>query len=260
MIAVALTVGAGSNMVTAAEMAARDVISEIFKSTADRPVDFSDRDLSYLDLANVDFKKALLAGADLYGCDLTRANLSGADLSDTRLDRSTIIGTDFTGANLEGATLLLPAGFSNMAFEQKDAPNFTGVRMAGGRIIARLDGASFRNADLTNVSFGPRGDRSDTISTVLQSKLTGVDFSGGKLEGVNFVNVEMPFSKFVGANLKSVNFTGADLSKANFSGADVTGADFTGATLDGAVFDGAIGLATVRGRTTTQNTDIQVVR
>jgi uncharacterized protein YjbI with pentapeptide repeats len=247
IVATICVVCVGAGAVRAADMTSRQVIAAIFKATAEAPVDFSDSDLSFLDLADVDFKQAQLTGADLFGCDLTGANFRGANLMETRLDRATIIRTDFSGANLEGATILRPSGFTSMEFDRSDAPKFTGARMAGVLIIARLDGASFRNADLTNANFAPIEQRADTLAALLKSQLTGVDFSGAKLSNAVFKRARMLFTRFNGADLKGTDFSEADLSRADFTGADLTGANFTNAKLDGAIFDNVVGLATVRG-------------
>src|SRR5262249_24741097 len=89
----------------AADMTVKAVVERLVKSTREQPADFSGRDLSFLDLSDLDFKDARLAGADLYGTDLSHANLAGADLAGARLDRAAIIGTDLSGAHLSRARL-----------------------------------------------------------------------------------------------------------------------------------------------------------
>ena len=49
--------------------------------------DYSNHDLTYLDLSGLNFKGAKLAKSNLYGADFTDANLRGTDMSGTRLDR-----------------------------------------------------------------------------------------------------------------------------------------------------------------------------
>ena len=62
----------------------------------ERP-DLSGRDLTYLDLSELDFKGAILTRSDFYGTDFTGANLSGADLAMTRLDRAVLIRANLGG-------------------------------------------------------------------------------------------------------------------------------------------------------------------
>jgi uncharacterized protein YjbI with pentapeptide repeats len=221
------------------------------------PVDLSHKDLRFLDLSGLDFKRALISHADLFGVDLTRADLSGADLSNSRLDRAVIIHADFSGAKLVGATLLRPTVHSSFAYATTDAPTFAGANMKRLRVMARLDGASFRGADLTRADFSPHEPRpgQGTLSTVKGNELRSCDFSGATLVNANFDWAFLTFSSFVGANLRGAILSHADLSKVDFSGADLTGADLTGADLYNAVLVGVKGLDTVRGLETAVNLD-----
>lgn len=231
----------------ASDLSAREVISRIFQAEPDQPVDFADLDLSFLNLADVDFKKANLVGADLFGCDLTGADLSGTDLSETRLDRATIIRTDFSNANLEGASLLRPSGFTSMAFDVREVANFTGARMKDVRFLGRLDGTSFRKADLTNANFAPVKLRSDTIASILVTQLNRADFTEATIVGANFRRAHLSFAIFKNSDLKNTSFKETDLTNADFSGADVTNVDFTDAKLNGANFRNTIGLDKTKG-------------
>lgn len=193
------------------------------------------------------FQKAIFTGADLYGADLSGSNLSGSDLSDTRLDRSSIIGTDFSKADLSDSTLLRPTTFSNVQFNRKEVANFTGAKLVRTRFFARLDGASFRNADLTEADFSPLESGANTISTVPHNQLSGVDFSNAIMRKANLQQGVLDFAIFRDAGLQDADFRAADLRNADFSGADLTGANFTGANLEGARFEGAKGLRLAKG-------------
>ncbi|MGH1417521.1 MAG: pentapeptide repeat-containing protein [Hyphomicrobiaceae bacterium] len=233
--------------VQAAEMTTREVISAIFKSNATAPVDFSDLDLSFLDLSNVDFKKAQFTGADLYGSDLSEADLSGTDLTETRLDRTTIVRSNFSGADLSGATMRRPSGFTSLAYDRRDAPNFEGAKLVGTRVHGRLDGANFRNADLSKSMFAPEQVRGETLSTLLMSHLTGADFRGAKLHDADFSRTVLKFANFTGADLKGANFSKSNLARADFTNANIAGVDFTDADLEGVIFEGVKGLSHARG-------------
>ncbi|MCB1519722.1 MAG: pentapeptide repeat-containing protein [Hyphomicrobiaceae bacterium] len=245
----------------AADIATREVTEALFKSTTDKPADFSGFDLSYLDLAGLDFKGARMPDADLYGTDLTGANLAGADLSHTRLDRSLIIKTDFTGANLEGATMLRPTVYSDMQFNQADAPNFSRARLVRLRVHARLDGAIFIGADLTDADFSPHEERAGagTITTVPRNELTNADFSGAIMRSANFSQAKLSYVRFVHADLKGAKLRNTDLTGADFTGADLAGADLTGADLTRAKLKAAKGLDTVIGLGRSHNLD-QAIR
>lgn len=240
-----------------ADSTVHDIASLLSKADDDSPVDLSRKDLRFLDLSGLDFKHAIISHADLFGADFTSADLSGVDFSHSRLDRAVIIRANFSGAKLVDATLLRPTVHSSFAYEIADAPTFAGANLKGLRVMARLDGANFRGADLTRADFSPHEPRpgQGTLSTVKGNELRSCDFSGATLLNANFDSASLMFSSFVGANLRGANLAHADLSKADFSGADLTGADLTGADLYNAVLIGVKGFDTVIGLETVINLD-----
>lgn len=242
----------------AADVTARDVTKAMFaaRSSGTLP-DFSRKDLSYLDLSGLNLSRARLAAANLYGTDFSESQLTGADLAGAKLDRATITRADFSGANLEGATLLRPTVHTSFQYEVKDAPRFVGARLAGLRVMARLDGADFRSADLSGANFTGLEARpgQGTLTTRGGNDLLSCDFSHAKLRGADFTNARLQFSKFIGADLSGANLTNADLSKVDLTGADLSGVDFTRADLYGAVLTGALGLDKAKGLDLALNLD-----
>ncbi len=238
-----------------ADMTARDITERLYKAKAGERIDFSGRDLTYLDLATIDFKGASLARTDLYGADFTGANLKGADLSSTRLDRAVLIRADLSGANLAGATILRPTIYSDMNNHLADAPRFSGANLRGIKVQAELSGADFRGADLTDADFHPLEQRAGegTLTTLRKNVVKSCDFSGATLLRADFSESVLTFSRMTGADLRDANFAHADLSKVDFQGADLSGADFTEADLDGANLVGARGLEFVKGLSTAKN-------
>ena len=81
---------AGSSVVNAADMSAREVTALLFRANPDAQIELTEKDLSRLDLSGLDFKRARLSGTNLFGADLTDSNLQGADLSGAVLDRATV--------------------------------------------------------------------------------------------------------------------------------------------------------------------------
>lgn len=240
-----------------ADFTARQVTNMLHKAAAGERLDFSGRNLTYLDLAGIDFKSANLAHSNLYGTDLTGAKLAGADLSGTRLDRAVLIRADLSGATLSGATIFRPTVYSDLSTNLADAPHFNGARLDRIRVQAELSGADFRGAEMTRADFSPLEARpgSGTLTTMYRNILRSCDFSGARLERANFDRAILTFTRFTGATLVNANFEKADLSRVDFSGADVTGADFTGADFDGAVLTGVKGLDTATGLDTAVNLD-----
>lgn len=249
-----LTVGVGP-VSPDADFTAQQVTLALFKAVPGQRVDFSGRDLTYLDLSELDFKGAMLARSDLYGTDFTSANLSGVDLSNTRLDRAVLIRANLSGANLTGATILRPTVYADQTSNLADAPRFSGANLTGVHVQADLSGADFRGADLSRANFSPFEGRpgQGTLTTMPRNILKSCDFSGARLRDANMTRALLWFSRFTGADLRGAQLADADLSNVDFSGADLTDADLTGADLDGTNFIGARGLDSVKGWSQTIN-------
>ena len=249
LLVMCFVAGIGSTISVAqgAEFSAREVTTKVFRSTAESPVDLSQRDLSFLDLASLDFRHSRLAGTDLYGTDLSHANFVGVDLSGARLDRAKIVRANFSGADLSNASLLRPSTVSLLNINLLDAARFMGAKLVGTRILARLQGANFRRADLTDANLGPFDEQGGQVANLPFCQLYSADFSTSVLRRANLRYANLVFAKFVDADLREADFTGADLSEADLSGANVTGAIFTNANLKGAKLVGVKGLSETRG-------------
>lgn len=239
----------------AADVSAREVTLQLYRASADAPVDLSGHDLRFLDLAGLDFKAARLARSDLYGVDLTGARLSQTDLSGTRLDRAVLVKADLSGANLSGATLLRPTVFATLPFNMADSPRFAGANLSRIRVMAHFEGADFRGADLTAADFSPFEPRAGekAPSTAHGNVCKSCDFSGARLRLVDLNSATLSFSRFNGADLSGANLAETDLSRTDLTGADLTGAILTGADLDGAVLTGVRGLDAAVGLDKAQN-------
>ena len=242
---------------TGADFTVHDITATLFKAKPGDQIDYSNHNLTYLDLAGLDFKGAKLAHSDFYGVDFTGANLRGTDLSHTRLDRSVLIRADLSGANLSGATILRPTIYTDLSENLADAPRFAGANLTGVRINARMSGSDFHGADLTGANLSQRESRAGegTITTLTKNVLKSCDFSRAIMRGVNLDRSVLTFSRFVGTDLRDASLVDADLSKADLTGADLTGANLTGADLYGATLLGVKGLDTVKGLSTALNYD-----
>ena len=239
------------------EVSTREVAKALAEARGGAPLDLAGKSLRYLDLAGLVLEGARLRDADLWGIDLTGTDLSGADLSGSRLNRSSLTRARLNGANLERATILRPTIHTSYSFDWKDAPSFDGASLRGARLVGKLDGTSFRGADLSNADFSTYEPRpgQGTLVTRRGTDLNGCDFSGAILKGANLATAALEFARFAGADLRGARLVDAALSKADFTGADLTGADFTGADVYNAVLTGAKGLDTVTGLAEAKNVD-----
>jgi uncharacterized protein YjbI with pentapeptide repeats len=243
-----------SNPIRAADMSAREIVTFLFNAPQEFRVRLVGLDLSFLDLSELDFKAATLAGSNLYGSDLTGANLSRTDLSRTVLDRATIVRADFSGADLSEALIRLPHAAGSVAFDRASSPKFFGANLSRARLVARLDGADFRNARLAHANLAPYGDTTQNTLT-RRSVMIACDFSGAVLRGADLSEAVLQFSNFENAVLARANFSGADLTMANLTGADLTGANVADANFYGADLRGARGLEDATGIGRARNLD-----
>lgn len=232
------------------KMTAREVVRLLFQAKPGERVDLSGSDLSGLDLSGVDFKGADLSRSNLFGVDLTAADLNWADLSGAVLDRTVLVRTNFGSASMREASLLRPSVASDLQFVAGDLPSFRNADLRGVRITARLGGADFSSANLSEADFAPASERG--LGGTPTHGLSHTNFAGAVLAGANMAGLTLAFSTFRGADLRGANLTGADLSNADLTGADLTGAilaeadlsgaDLVGANLTGADLEGVVGM------------------
>ena len=121
-------------------------------------------------------------------------------------------------------------------FDPRDLPVFRAANMAGVRITARLDGADFSGADLSNASFAVWQERD--LGGAPTSGLARCNFTGARMRGVNLRGLSL-----TQASLKDADLSDADLRDTDLTGANLTGAVLKGARLDRAKLDGAVGLS-----------------
>jgi uncharacterized protein YjbI with pentapeptide repeats len=148
-----------------------------------------------------------------------------------------------------------PSIYSGLVPDVREAPRFTGARMANAQIFGRLDFADFQGADLTGVKFlGALGSRDENLS-LGQGSYRAANFSQAKLAGVDFGGGNLYYARFAGADLRGANLKDTNLTRADFTGADLTGADVSGADLDEATVSGAKGLDKLKGLDQARNSD-----
>ena len=173
--------------------------------------------------------------------------MTGVDLRYTRLDRATVIGTDFSGADLTEATVLRPTTHSDTRIDRKETPKFAGAKLIRTRLFARLDGADFRSADLTEADCSPLSSGANTIAVLPYVSMAGADFTGAILKGANLQQGQLAFAIFRNSDLRDADLRATDLTGVDFTGANVAGADFSGASMEGAILSGAKGLNAAKG-------------
>lgn len=127
-----------------------------------KTIDFTDTDLSYLNLKAANLRGINFSGADLHNTDLPRANLNSAilraaNLSKANLRFASLISADLSGADLTGSFL------TGTNFYYADLTN-------ADLTDSRMEGTNFASNDLSNVKglamvvhYGPSGVGIDTL-------------------------------------------------------------------------------------------------
>lgn len=159
------------------------------------------RNLSGLNLTDVDLWNAQLGSANFSGANLTRTNFTGALMQNSSLSNATASRTIFLGSILNGAdvsgTNLSTAYFGS---------NMRGLTMTSDGSTVLPTNYAFRNSNLVGPSM-----------VQYNANLSGADLSGLNLSGSNFWQADLS-----GANLSNANLTSADL-RATLTGATGTG-------------------------------------
>jgi probable HAF family extracellular repeat protein len=171
---------------------------------------------------------------DLTGVRSVRSNFSGADftgqnLTNANLDSVALDGANFTNATVRGAR------FSNGAPDYPDSGiTLLQVYSTASYQIHDLRGITLFGNDLSAGNFAGQ----DFSGANLNAKLTGANFMEANLSNVNFAFD--PYGNSGGLDLTGANFTRANLTDAYFYyNDDVTAADLTAANLTAADARGA---------------------
>ena len=214
-------------------------------------VDLSDKDLTGTDLTNTvltiedltspvkdksccsyNFTNANLSDVDLSGRDLSEIFFSGADLSNKDLTGTDLTNVDLSNMNLSN-TVLRYANLTNV--------NFTSVDLSNKDLTgAILIGANLTNVNLTSVDLSNK-DFSRTVLTnanLSDTDLTSATFVDSKdLNGVILSNADLTNANLTGVDLSNTDLTSANLTGANLTGADLTNANLTNAQLENTILD-----------------------
>jgi len=188
-----------------------------------RTCNFSNRDLSGLDLSHLDFYGANFDGANLSDVDFTGSRLMGVSMRHTNLANANFTDARMMGAHLEGADMT-GAVFTNARFVGSTVD--VNALHANGSLRTMVDGCAgcnFSNADLHGQDLhGLRLDGADLQG----ADLHGANLRGAQLFGANFQDADLDH-----ADLRDANLTGANLNGASMDGTMTTNAILTGATL-----------------------------
>lgn len=182
------------------------------------------------DLSNVNLQEVDLAGVNLAGFNLEESDSSGADLTKAKLHN-----TNLQGVKLDRAKLHNIEGLESSS--GVDGKIKLVVKILNNKVDLKRD---LIGADLTNVNL----DRQNLIGANLTrtnlegASLKGVQLTKANLRGANLGNTDLTDAqlnetKLVEVNLKNSNLGGANLNKASIIKTNLTGANFKKAVMYG---------------------------
>lgn len=247
----------------ARDLLLREIFATLFKKDPTKPIDYSGKNFRNLDLGDADFNGVILVQTDLSGSNLTSANFVRANLKGARLDRATITKARFVGAILQDAAISEASVHYSAISNIDEAPKFTGADMKFACLATRLEGADFRNADLTGAHIGLSDEALDAQRAGRDwynppaSHMMRTDFTSAILDAAEIRNANFSGSTFAGARLRGAKLINLNLRWVDFAGADFNGADVSGSDFKGATLKGAKGLDTIVGLETARNLDRQ---
>ena len=132
-----------------ATLSKEEVLQILKNSSREKPAYLWGKNLTNLDLSNVDFK-----GANLSASWMNNTNFSGADLSGTNLDIAFMYKANLKGAKLDNASMFS----TQMLGADLSMASLQGAKVAADLYRANLRGANFKNAkmgaDMKNQSMG----------------------------------------------------------------------------------------------------------
>ncbi len=218
--------------------------------------------------AVANFSDANLSGLDLSGIDVSYANFSNANLEGVNFSGATCNGSNFSNANLVRANLNEVVGFSacfknanlNKAIlTEADFYNadFTGANLHAAHLEranlaeATLESVAARNAQFSDANLNKvdalKGDfchavfdRADlTEALLIHVVARNAQFSDANLSTVDALCGDFCHAVFDRADLTEAIFTQAELDKAHLLHAQMEDARFDGATFQSAVLIGS---------------------
>ncbi|MCS6783000.1 MAG: pentapeptide repeat-containing protein [Gloeomargarita sp. SKYBB_i_bin120] len=198
-----------------------------------------ERNFSQANLSGVDLSELNLRETCFRGADLSQANLQGCDLTDADLSQANLRGANLTGTRLVRANL-------NRAILASEPRSITNLRQADARLaqfteatLSRVmaTGANFAGADLSRADLS-RADLSQTNLT--EAKLVQADLSRANLSGAYLADANLSQANLTAADLTWSNLLRTNLERADLSEASLNHAQMQGTYLRDTIFKGTI--------------------
>lgn len=225
-----------SDAFTKAEMSRADIEAGLKNLKEGEVLNLWAKSLNKLDLSGLDLRRANLQAARLNG-----TNLAGANLEGVVLDQAWMIGADLTGANLKDAKLF-GTQFKDAKLDNSD---MSGARIAADFTSVSATGAKFDGADLS-------ADEKNQSMGLMRGAFKSANLDGASFKNANLSRVLMEYTSAKNADFEGANLSGSELGGSDFSGANVKGANFTNADVNSARIgemknaDAAVGIETTK--------------
>jgi BTB/POZ domain-containing protein KCTD9 len=207
-----------SDAFTKSEMTRADIEAAIAKLQPGATLDLSGKSLNGLDLSGMDLRQVKLQSTRINHTNFKSANLEGVVL-----DQAWGLQSDFTGANLKKSSLF-SSQFGGGKFDNAD---FSGAHVAADFTNASVTNANFGGADLS-------ADEKNQSMGLMRGAFKSAKLDGSSFKNANLARVMMEYASLRGADLTNANLRGGEFAATDFTDADVRGANFLGADVDSA--------------------------
>ncbi|WP_431858936.1 pentapeptide repeat-containing protein [Azospirillum sp.] len=186
-----------------------------------------------------------LAGKGGKRLNLMMSNVSYVILENFDFSRAAMVACNFSYSNLEGAHFR-DADLTNSLFIRT---NLVRADFSG----AILNGVRFHYADAQEATLDETRMKQGSVM-IYRDDVAG----GGRREQTLVQETDLSNSNFEGASLRGADMSGCRIRNANLKGADLTGADLKGADLSGSTLAGAVLTDAVLTDVTVENTIFDV--
>jgi uncharacterized protein YjbI with pentapeptide repeats len=179
--------------------------------------------------------------------NLMMSNLSYVILENFDFSKGAMVACNFSYSNLEGAHFR-DADLTNSLFIRS---NLVRADFSG----ATLNGVRFHYADAQDATLDETRMKQGSVM-IYRDDLTSP--GGKKREQTVVQETDLSNSNFAGASLRGADMAGCRIRNANLQGADLSGADLKGADLSGSTLAGAVLTDAVLTGVTVENTIFDV--
>ena len=212
-------------------------------------VKVNDADLSWAYFRKCDLTRFNMQYAKMHNTDFSNANLSGVDLSNWDIEGSRFVNANLRGITIDGAV------YEYLTMDYADIQDST-ITNSTIHSRIRMNGANCLRTNFTGTYFNKQSEFEGanmrftnwTDANIRESMCRATDFSGStfsntgmrevQFQGANFQDCRLDGCNLRGSNFKTANFRGAVVTNSNTAGINANDSFWNETYLAGATFNG----------------------